>query len=399
MPPISTSNPFRKLYGDWEPLTKNWLEKIKPSELLKKKSLDYEHYKQSLIDLYSLAHFNPSFLDHKTSSSFWDLRTITPLAAFLIQERLKSNQSVLQNLKLPSLFWKPPLSNLEVQGVGSLAHFHTKTEGTKPNLQLPEAHFQFDPQKIRQLISSKIPVLEYEKDTNNFIQRISKLWKATESEKAETNYFEIKGYIDNKFSVAITNGIDTLKEKALELGQFVHAGLEGVNVHVLYNATTGIAGDVLEWGLNVSEKFLTPAIALHIQFIRHHFEHYPDKELLFITHSCGGAVLKSALNEIPPELREKIVIMNIGGGAYIPKTLCKNAKNYISTRDFVSFLSNLVARRFLVPANNFSNLLDCKFVLLKPEPGSKIVDHGIFEPTYQKKLKELMSSYLQRHRN
>lgn len=394
----SPSNAFQKLYGNWESIAKNWLEKIKPSEMLKNKPLDFQHFKENLIDSYNAPLFNPSSLDFKPPSSFWELRKITPLASFFIQERLKFNQKFLNNLEVPSPFLKWSSSYHEVDEAPSLKNSQAKVQGQKVHFELPEACFQFDPLNLKKLYHSWTNLLEYEKEMQNLEQSILEFTGLEKKERAGSDHFEIKGYAHNKFRIAVANGMNSTKEKALQLGQFIQEGFNGINVHVLYDGSTGLPADILKWGLNVNETFLTPPVALHIQFIRHHFEHYPEQELLFITHSAGGAALKAALKEISPDLREKIVIMNMGGGAYIPHTLCKNAQNYISSRDFVSFLANILSRRFLIPHPNFSDLLECKFVLLKPEPGSKIVDHGILEPTYYKKLERLMSDYFKKYR-
>jgi len=151
----------------------------------------------------------------------------------------------------------------------------------------------------------------------------------------------------------------------------------------------------MEWLLTYIGSRLTPAVALTIQFISDHFEKNPEKKLFFITHSCGGAILKTALKEIPKEFRDRMIISNMGGGAYIPKSLCKDAINYVSKNDNVSQIANALGIAFIDQNKNEFNLQDYEFRILEPKPGSPKIDHMILSPTYQKEIEKLVIKFIE----
>lgn len=370
---------------------------LKPSEQLRKTKLDYDSYHLNLLNAYNLPQFKTLSSFSNTQDNFWALQRANPLAPNLIIERLKANQFAIDHFKLP------PPSSSNFSGA-QLPTFGQKefTQLLIENGSLPlpgsdstEVPFQFDLLQAQnmELNGNWIKALGYEIGAQNFEKGLVGSVGGTAPARENSNYYRIEGKVSKNFRIAAINGIRKNKEGMMELGQMLYGASGGYQIDLLHNATQGLLADAGEWILSREGKHLTPSIAMTIQFIQHHFEHTPEKELFLISHSCGGSILKAALREIPPEQREKIIVHNMGGGAYIPKTLCKNSVNYVSSRDFVSFISHYLAKKFIDSPMNLFKLNDYKFILLKPQPGSKSVDHGIMEPTYRPRVEHIVSKY------
>lgn len=235
--------------------------------------------------------------------------------------------------------------------------------------------------------------LEYESITQILKSSFPSIAGAASGQSYSSQYHKIDGKICEHTEFAIINGINNELSDALSFGETLKNHSGGHRVHVLFNATQGKLPDLMHWWMAYIGNQLTPAVALTIQFIRDHFSKYPNKKLYLVSHSCGGAVLKAALKEIPPEQRQKIVIRNMGGGAYIPKALCENAINFVSKNDMVSFLSHLVGTTYM-NSKAPTPTSDYEFRILEPKPGSPKIDHNIQSPTYQEAIEKDVAEFL-----
>lgn len=214
------------------------------------------------------------------------------------------------------------------------------------------------------------------------------------ADRSNSKYLQIDGKIFEHAEFAVINGINNELDDAMKLGGQLKEYTSGHRVHVLFNATQGKVPDILEWLMTYTGNILTPAVALAAQFIKDHFNKYPNKKLFFISHSCGGAILKAALKEISPEKRDLIVIRNMGGGAYIPLSLCKNAINFVSKNDAVSAASHLFGQMYANQSKEIFNINDYDFISLNPKPGSPMIDHTVQSPTYQDAIVDVITYFI-----
>lgn len=180
----------------------------------------------------------------------------------------------------------------------------------------------------------------------------------------------------------------------MKFGQQLNEYSSDHSVHVLFNATQGKIPDLIEWLMTYTGRVLTPVVGLTIEFIRDHFKKHPNKKLFIVSHSCGGTISKAALREIPKEQRDLIVIRNMGGGAYIPLSLCKNAINFVSKRDGISSISHIVDQKYINQSQESFNINDYEFVFLDPKPGASMIDHTIQSATYQDAIRDAIIVFI-----
>lgn len=195
-------------------------------------------------------------------------------------------------------------------------------------------------------------------------------------ESALNPFYKATNYSLNRIEkpgifIGFTNGICTDKKQAFSHAEYVSELGNGYNIRFTHNPTYGIGNDLKECADGLNGIITAPVIKIIERWedaFKECGEHF---EYLEIAHSQGAIHLKNALDFAPKHLRENITCVTIAGAAYISFQKCKDAYNYVSTRDFQKILE----------MKNKSGA-GINLTVLKPHQDASWWDHDFCSSTY-----------------
>ena len=184
------------------------------------------------------------------------------------------------------------------------------------------------------------------------------------------------------FANGMCNELDYAKKTTTMLSDYTG----GYRAHLLYNGSQSFSSDLRETILNKA-GFITPPVALYMNFIIQHAEQKPGQKIFIACHSQGNPALKVALKHLPESMRDLLIIRSYGGASYIPQTLCKDSINYISKKDWVARIATM---SWLISCARVLGIKmeaeDAKVEFLEPDDKAPLIDHGVQGKTYQDQL-------------
>ncbi len=183
--------------------------------------------------------------------------------------------------------------------------------------------------------------------------------------------------------IGFINGINNSEAEAEAHAQRLSAYGGGVKISQVYNATHSKALDLAECMLAKCGIDSPPTKLLQEQWEDFFDTHPPDIKFLQICHSQGAHYVKDALENLPSEKRQRIIVLAIAPAVIIPNKLCHSSKNYASLGDFVTQLD--------IKGRSYSEEL----IKLEPHPDAEDWDHNFASPTYQDILQDEIKHYLE----
>jgi hypothetical protein len=182
--------------------------------------------------------------------------------------------------------------------------------------------------------------------------------------------------------IVFINGILTDITRAHDLAEMLSGFSGGKNIHYVHNVSYGFFFDFLVCVMGRNDELTGPIFLLKKTWYDF-FEKDSENCILTICHSQGSRLVKKALINMRADLRERIVVLSIAGADIIPQSLCKEAHNYISKRDFIPLLNPLA--------------WDEKYNeihYLNPHEKAPFWDHDFDSPTYFDVMKFHINEYL-----
>lgn len=181
-----------------------------------------------------------------------------------------------------------------------------------------------------------------------------------------------------------TNGIFTDEERARKAAFDLSEAIGGYNIHYTHNQTHGFY-DLIEAGCNLYFGAATEPAYLTVERWEAYFAHAPPGVPYYEeAHSGGGGIVRCALELCSEEIRNRIIVRAFAPSAFIPKELCRDVVHYVSDRDIVP--------KFDVKGRKIC--ADTIVVLPRHPDASKVFDHSIDSPTYQRTRREEVQKYL-----
>ncbi len=211
----------------------------------------------------------------------------------------------------------------------------------------------------------------------------------------------------NRGYIGWINGINNTFEVAKRSGVYLQTLSDGHTISGIYNRTHTVAIDLLESSL-LNHNGYSPVTnqLLQNEWTAFHETNRGNSsaKLLQICHSQGALHVKNALENCPPEVRDRVIVIAIAPAAIVPKRLCFKSYNYASEKDIIyqfdpTFKYPLVkgvVDDVLVPRFGEISPEDlAELVILKPHAEATGLDHSFQSPTYRKVLIEKLEDYLQ----
>lgn len=187
-----------------------------------------------------------------------------------------------------------------------------------------------------------------------------------------------------KGQIGFINGTFNTYEEAIGHALYLSRLTGGFNIHAVYNANQSGVKDIKACSKELS-KFAAPPAVCKLQEIWNAFFHQAGKNELYLQfcHSEGAILVRNALLDYPDHLREKIIVVAIAPGAYIPREICARPIHYVSTRD-------------VVPRFDRKGRKLCKntTVILKPHKKAPWFDHSFQSETYKEAIQYEYNEYV-----
>ncbi len=192
--------------------------------------------------------------------------------------------------------------------------------------------------------------------------------------------------LPNGLAIGFINGIWNDFDSAKTSAQYLSKMAGGYNIHGVHNATHGRRVDLLEVYLGLDHIATEPVRQLHKMWNSFFETSSGNTKFLMICHSQGAIHVRNALLDYPPELRERILVVAVAPAAYIYQETCADVIHYrVELGDFVPYIDRPGAERAKDTIVNLTSHPDA----------SKIFDHEFMSPTYQTRLQEHISEYIQ----
>jgi len=185
--------------------------------------------------------------------------------------------------------------------------------------------------------------------------------------------------------IGFINGMNTSFESARNSAIYISKLSGGHNVHAVYNATHGIAVDLIECHMGLTNRATEPVRQLHKMWNSFFERSSSNAQYLMVCFSQGVIHVRNSLLDYPPELRERMIVVAIAPGGYIYQKCCSQVLHVRAKkhRDPIPRLDQRGSQR----ANE-------TIVELDSHPNASFFDHSFTSPTYESELIIRISKYI-----
>ena len=212
--------------------------------------------------------------------------------------------------------------------------------------------------------------------------------------------FQTGGVQHFQCRIGLINGMQNLKENAIDSAHHLSRLAGGLNVEGTYNNSHGAIGDAIEiFGANYWGYSPNTAAILTSTWTEFHNQNKEKPELKYLQycHSQGAIHVKNALIHAPQEIRDRIIVVAIAPADIVPKKLCFNSLNFASKRDFVhcgKIAHSFFFKGALAKSSREAVAQHKELILLDPHPNAPLFDHSWQSPTFIKKIREIAEEYI-----
>ena len=201
------------------------------------------------------------------------------------------------------------------------------------------------------------------------------------------------------------NGMDTSLDEATDHAAYISRLADNRSIDWTYNCSRGRIADVAEiFTMNYAGYSPNTAKLLQETFTKFHEANKdnPKAKYLQFCHSQGAIHLRNALEGLPQEIRDRVVVVAIAPAAVITTDLCFTAFNYASKKDIVpkgELIHSAIVDK-LLPFSSTDHLAEAKdrqlatLILLDPHPDATGIDHDFQSPTFEQIITKRVADYI-----
>lgn len=221
-----------------------------------------------------------------------------------------------------------------------------------------------------------------------------------------SQHFITEGTSRDDMLITFINGMNTSYAEAIHRANHIRSFNPNLRIDGIYNHSNGVFVDSLEI-FNLNYYGISPITkGLLIQKWTEFHEknkHRPDAKILHFCHSQGAIHTKNALEGLPKEIRDRIIVVSIGPAEEVPSKLCYDSSNYASELDFVHKGERLALylqadNRGVAELEEFIiktlPAMKSELILLVPHKDAKGHDHDFESPTFYQKIEEHLEDYI-----
>lgn len=349
-------------------------------------------------------------------------------AGSIFQQAEKPNPHIPRHAPPPPPIAQPYIPQLELppadllvttDGIWCNGQFYSNTELMKSSLLAealathPETKWNFYPQSPPPLPTGEFPFASSAPSNTYEIPRTPHPTDnqpppsirethpfRNEAPPPISRHFTLSGTQDTRTHIGWINGVNNTFEESKASGTYIQTLAGGHAILGIYNHTHTILVDLAEAAL-LNHNGLSPITAplLQAQWTAFHEANAdrPNLKFLQFCHSQGTIHVRNALEGLPPEIADRVMVIAVAPGAIVPKRLCFKAFNYASEKDVVYKFEPPFPRPVddvLLPAFEESDVVErAELIILKAHPGATGIDHEVQSLTFLPYLKEILEDY------
>lgn len=217
--------------------------------------------------------------------------------------------------------------------------------------------------------------------------------------------FTIPGTKSTSGHIGWINGICNNFEDSKNSGIYLQNLAGGHTISGVYNCTHSAIADLPESAF-LNHFGFSPVTAKLLQNEWKTFHEansdQPNAKLLIVCHSQGTIHVKNALEGLPAEIRDRVIVVAIAVAAVVPKRLCFKAYNYASEKDIVHKFEPGPARPLepyviddvIIPRFGDAPIDDrAELIILPAHSAATGIDHAFQSPTFQDVLERALGDY------
>lgn len=209
---------------------------------------------------------------------------------------------------------------------------------------------------------------------------------------------------DSKFymDIAFMNGIaNTMEDSLGHIAHLINLVPDiPVKIQLVYNNSNGLIRDAAEAVLFNFHGISTVAKDLREKWTKFHNrnQNYPYQKILHICHSAGALHTKIALQGLPEEIRNRVIVIAIAPATVIPKKLCYDSFNYCGAYDpipqFEPAFRIIEQHLSLFPLREHPFENREELIFIRPKEGTPKIGHDFRHPMYAPYLRLQIKAYL-----
>jgi hypothetical protein len=220
-----------------------------------------------------------------------------------------------------------------------------------------------------------------------------------------SNRYHTEGVRNSQYRIGGINGISTSIDDAKDHAKYLQQFTKDQSIDWVYNQTHGVVSDIAEV-LTFNYLGSSPNTE---KLLRKNWEEFHQDslgnskaKLLQVCHSQGAIHVRNALENSPPEIQDRIMVVATAPAAIISKKICYRSFNYASKKDPIPKAEfNLMFSASLEIEDVNERLQVQKMlrdkqdelILLDPHPDAKGIDHDFQSPTFKFRLKDHIIEY------
>lgn len=192
--------------------------------------------------------------------------------------------------------------------------------------------------------------------------------------------------LPNHLAIGFINGIRNHFNDTLKNARYLSHLAGGYNIHGVYNPTHGVSADLQEYWSGLNYVGTAPVRKLKRMWSRFFKTSSLNATFLTICHSQGAVLVRNALLDYAPKLRNRIFVLAIAPGGYIHQNTCAEALHYKATwwRDFVPYFDQEGRTREAHTTKELPSAIAAAFF-----------DHEFMSATYKQVLQHGITTYIQ----
>ncbi len=203
------------------------------------------------------------------------------------------------------------------------------------------------------------------------------------------------------YRIGMINGMNTSEEEKNSHVEYIAKFASEVSMDGVYNRTHGPIIDITE-SIVCNLVGISPITAdlLIANWTAFHekYKDQPGMKYLQICHSQGAFHTNNALESLPKEIRDRIIVVAIAPGTIVSTSLCYKSFNYACKSDIVPY-SRIAAAVFGIGSLKRAVALHRELILLDAPEGSTGLNHDFQNSVYKDVIEKRIEEYLRKNGN
>jgi hypothetical protein len=225
------------------------------------------------------------------------------------------------------------------------------------------------------------------------------------SEPLRSSSFQIPGIELARGKIGGINGVGNNFADANKNGMYLRDRSGGYHIEWVHNRSHSTLVDVAETVYFNYQNVSAPAELIKANWIQFHQEHVndPGAKYLQFCHSQGATAIKTALLDLPKEIRDRVIVVAIAPAVVIPKGMCFASFNYASKNDLIPYAEvalHIASDDPLVRevAQQKWEEIKNELILLDPHPDATGMDHKFESPTFKRIIEGHLEGFVEIYR-